>query len=125
MNLLRIQTNPKERTQEDGDVDEEEEVNLQDDNPFSFIEDIKISINEEDYEILDDAIEKALKKRTDEKHNEIDNVECKGCYNDKVDTLYRWKGKHKLPHIYFGDLNFTIPLSSQSSFPTTHDIYKQ
>ena len=52
---------------EEEDVDEEEEVNLNDNNQFSFIEEIKLSIDEIDNELLDDEMEKAIKKRTEEK----------------------------------------------------------
>mgnify|MGYP001210352321 CR=1 FL=1 len=60
---------------EDDDGEEEEGVNLSDDNPFSFIEEIKLVMDEEDNEILDKAIEKAIKKRIEEKREEIDEDE--------------------------------------------------
>ena len=63
----------EEETEEDEDVDEEEGVNLNDDNPFSFIEEIKLSIDERDNEILDNEIQKVIKKHMDEKQDEIDD----------------------------------------------------
>jgi hypothetical protein len=45
---------------EEEDVDEEEGVNFNDDNPFSFIEEIKLSIDERDNEILDNEIQKVI-----------------------------------------------------------------
>ena len=60
---------------QDDDGEEEEGVNLSDDNPFSFIKEIKLVMDEEDNEILDKAIEKAIKKRIEEKREEIDEDE--------------------------------------------------
>jgi hypothetical protein len=65
----------EEETEEDEDVDEEEGVNLNDDNPFSFIEEIKLSIDERDNEILDNEIQKVIKKHMDEKQDDIDQDE--------------------------------------------------
>ena len=47
-------------------------VNLNDDNPFSFIEEIKLVMDEQDNVLLDKAMEKAIKKRINEKNEEID-----------------------------------------------------
>ena len=58
---------------EDFDGEEEEGVNLNDDNPFSFIEEIKLVMDEQDNALLDKAIEKALKKQIEEKKDEIDD----------------------------------------------------
>jgi hypothetical protein len=60
---------------EDDDGEEEEGVNLSEDNPFSFIEEIKLVMDEEGNKILDKAIEKAIKKRIEEKREEIDEDE--------------------------------------------------
>ena len=65
----------EEETEEDEDIDEEEGVNLNDDNPFSFIEEIKLSIDERDNEILDNEIQKVIKKHMDEKQDDIDDDE--------------------------------------------------
>jgi hypothetical protein len=65
----------EEETEEDEDVDEEEGVNLNDDNPFSFIEEIKLSMDEKDNEILDDEIQKVIKKHIEEKKDDIDDDE--------------------------------------------------
>ena len=48
---------------------------MNDDNPFSFIEEIKLVMDEQDNALLDKAIEKALKKLIEEKKAEIDNDE--------------------------------------------------
>ena len=46
---------------------EEEGVKLNDNNPFSFIEEIKLVMDEQDNQILDKAMERAITKRIEEK----------------------------------------------------------
>ena len=46
---------------------------MNDDNPFSFIEEIKLVMDEQDNALLDKAMEKAITKRIEEKQEEIDD----------------------------------------------------
>jgi hypothetical protein len=77
-----IEEDQKEDADESEDEDESEEgeeeeegVNLNDDNPFSVLEEIKHVIDEQDNKMLNNACEKAIKKRTEEKKDEIDEDE--------------------------------------------------
>ena len=76
----------EEDTEEDEAEDEYEEegVNLNYDNPFSLIEEIKSSIDEKDNEILNDEIQKAIKKHMNGKKEEIDDDES----SDESDNVY-------------------------------------
>ena len=72
----------KEEADESEDKDESEEgeeeevgVNLNDDNPFNVLEEIKHVIDEQDNKMFNNACEKAIKKRIEEKKDEIDEDE--------------------------------------------------
>ena len=77
-----IEEDQKEDADESEDEDESEEgeeeeegVNLNDDNPFNFLEEIKHVIDEQDNKMFNNACEKAIKKRIEEKKDEIDEDE--------------------------------------------------
>ena len=77
-----IEEDQKEDADESEDEDESEEgeeeeegVNLNDDNPFNFLEEIKHVIDEQDNKMFNNACEKAIKKRIEEKKDEIDDDE--------------------------------------------------
>ena len=65
----------EDEQQEEEDEDQDEGVNLGDDNPFSFMKEIKHAVDEQDNKIFDKEFEKAIKKRTEEKQDEIDDDE--------------------------------------------------
>jgi len=61
--------------EEEENEDQDEGVNPNDDNLLGFIEEAELVMDEQDKEIFDQEIDKAIKKRTKEKQEEIDQDE--------------------------------------------------
>ena len=69
------QEESKEDEDQQEDEDQDEGVNLGDDNPFSFLQEMTLTVDEQDNEIYDKEFDKAIKERTKEKQEEIDQDE--------------------------------------------------